>query len=270
MSLSHNIDILINIVIWVAIFWFVSNIYIFIVFLFNNFGIHGILFDLQFFGTDILSYIYRYLLLFGNIFLCVVLSLLSWIFVFWMIILLFIPSIIIIPIPMIPFIIPIPLQNIMLNMIPPFKALTERGILPWCLRIVYIFFSADSLKTKFSKSFTETYGLLYDDIKKILGEILQEPKHEVISENNNDINKLPSIDDNTNNKEIANKLINNDSYGDKKQVMELIEDELNLCFANKQSFKVPNANNILTSADDLNNYSECYAISAKSYLLSKL
>jgi len=269
MSNLSFIDTIINITIWVLLFWFVSNIYILIVFIFNSANIYGILFDWQFFGTDILSYGHRFLLILSNVFLCLVFSFLSWIFVLWMIILIFVPFIVPIFIPFIPFIIPIPLKFLMLYFIPPFRILTERGILPLCLRLLLIFVSTDTISTKFSKAFKETYGLFYDDIKNIVGEIAQNPETS-ISQYNNDTDKIPTVDNGNNNKEESKKLIKNDNLGRNKEVMELIEEELDLCLKSKQSFTTPDINKGLSSATDMNKYAECYAISAKAYFDNKL
>jgi len=270
MSNLSVIDTTINITIWVLLFWFISNIYILIVFIFNSANIYGILFDWQFFGSDMISYTHRFLLILANLFLCLVLSLLGWIFVFWMIILIFVPFIVPIFIPFIPFIIPIPFKFLMLYFIPPFKLLTERGILPLFLRIVLIFFSADSIKNKFQNSFKATFALFYDDIKKVLGEVFAEPTTR-IAKNDNDINQLPTVDDGTDNKRKSEKVIEEDKANKNKEAMDLIDEELQLCLKSKQTFNTPDTkNSVVNSASDMNNYSECYAISIKSYLDNKL
>ena len=104
MSLRSTIDSIINFTIKVFVFWFISNIYIFLQFLFNSIGIFGLLFDLQFFGSDILGVLLRIIVFFATFYISIVLSILFWIFVFWMIIKIFVPYIIIVPIPFIPFI----------------------------------------------------------------------------------------------------------------------------------------------------------------------
>ena len=265
-----GLDFLINLVILVFVFWLLSNIYIFIIFIFNSFGIKGILFDWEFFPSDYIGYGFRVLITLSNIFLCVMLSFLWWIFVLWMIIIIFVPFIIIIPIPFIPFFIPIPLKFLMLAFIPPFRTLTERGILPWVLRLVLIFISADSIKSKFSQAFSTTYGVFYDDIRNIIGDILGKPTLSV-TYNENDVNKVPNVDEGTDNKELAKKEINDDNSGRNKKVMDLINEELELCIKSKQAFTLPNSKTgALKSAQDMKNYSECYAKSVKSYLDNKL
>jgi len=269
MSNLSVIDTIINITIWVLLFWFISNIYILIVFIFNSANIYGILFDWQFFGSDMISYAHRFLLILANLFLCFVLSLLGWIFVFWMIILIFVPFIVPIFIPFIPFIIPIPLKFLMLYFIPPFRILTERGILPLCLRLLLIFVSTDAIKTKFSRAFKETYGFFYDDAKNIVGDLAQNPETS-ISQYNNDTDKIPSVDNENNNKEEAKKLMKNDEMGRNKEVMDLIDEELQLCLKSKQTFTTPDTNKSLTSASDMNNYLQCYSQSATAYFKNKI
>jgi len=270
MSALNTLDTLITIFIYVFIFWFLSNVYFFIVFVFNCFGMRGILFDMQFFGSDVCGYIHRFLIALANLFIGFMLSLLGWIFILWMIIIIFVPFIIIVPIPFIPFFIPIPLKFMMLYFIPPFKLLTERGILPLFLRIVLIFFSADSIKNKFQNSFKATFALFYDDIKKVLGEVFAEPTTR-IAKNDNDINQLPTVDDGTDNKRKSEKVIEEDKANKNKEAMDLIDEELQLCLKSKQTFNTPDTkNSVVNSASDMNNYSECYAISIKSYLDNKL
>lgn len=270
MSALNALDTLINFCIFVLIFWFCSNVYIFIVFIFNSVGIRGILFDSEIFFTDYIGYFHKLLIAFANLFLSYILSLLLWIFISWMIILIFVPFLIIIPIPFIPFFVPIPLKFLMLHYIPPYRLLTERGILPLCLRLVLIFFSADSIKSKFQQSFKATFALFYDDIKKVLGEFVGKPVG-TITKSDSDINQLPTVDDGTDNKRKSSKVIEEDNANSNKEAMELIEEELQLCLKSKQTFTTPdNKNSVVNSASDMNNYSECYAISIKSYIDNKL
>ena len=271
MSNLSLLDTIINVTILVLMFWFTSNIYIFIVFIFNCANMYGILFDWQFFGTDVLGYGHRLLLILADLFLCFIFSLLGWIFVFWMMILIFVPFIVPFFIPFIPFVIPIPLKFLMLYFIPPFRILTERGILPLCLRLLLIFVSTETLTKKFSSAFNETYSFLYEDTKKILGEIGQ-PIKIAISDNDEDKDLLPTVDgDNAKeNKDEANKIIKNDSSGRNKEVMDLIDEELQLCLKSKQSFTTPDNKNSFSSVTDMNKYSQCYATSVKSYLDNKL
>ena len=104
-------------------------------------------------GNTSVLYIFVYLLLYYlYIFMMPVynscLWFLLWIFVFWLIIKYIIPVIILIPIPMIPFIIPIPIRQILLDYVPPFKALTDAGILPLMEKVLFTIISPQKVKRK--------------------------------------------------------------------------------------------------------------------------
>jgi len=269
MSLLSFIDTIINLTIKVLIFWCISNFYILLVFVINCCGIYGVLFDLEFFGSDICWYIHRFILILADIFLCLVLLSLAWIFIFWMIIKIFVPHIILVPIPIIPFIIPIPLKSLMLRFIPPFQTLTDRGILPLCLRLALLFFFSEAfLKDKFGKAISDTYNVFFDDIKGVLGEIFKKPEPE-IHDKEKTPNEISTIDDGTNNEKTAKKIIDDDSKGRNKEVMDLINEELEICMKSKQSLSLPNSG-ILSSVNDFNNYAECYSRSIKAYIDNKL
>ena len=267
MSLRSTIDSIINFTIKVFVFWFISNIYIFLQFLFNSIGIFGLLFDLQFFGSDILGVLLRIIVFFATFYISIVLSILFWIFVFWMIIKIFVPYIIIVPIPFIPFIIPIPLKQLMLEMIPPFKVMTERGILPLIERLFYRIISNQTIKNKFINTFQDINRFLYDEIKDTIGDInrIIEYKLPIKPPEENNY-KLETVDDNTDNEIKAKEEMEN---SDNKKVMELINQELEICMKSKQTFQTPNSG-IFTGVNDLNNYSECYSRSIRAYINNKL
>jgi len=98
---------------------------------------------------------------------------LLYIFAFWMIIKIFVPIIMLFLIPIPPLILPIPLQILMLETIPPFRRLTDRGILPLMEKILNIFVSNQDIRKKFEKSFVSTYGFLYDEFNNILGDFIK-------------------------------------------------------------------------------------------------
>ncbi len=266
MSLRSAIDSIINFTIKVISFWFFMNIYIFIQFIFNTIGIFGVLFDFQFFGTDIIGGILRVILSFATIYITLVLSVLFWIFVFWMIIKLFVPHIIIVPIPFIPFIIPIPLKNLMLDLIPPFKVMTERGILPLIERIFYRFISNETIKNKFVYSFQDVNRFLYNEIKDTIGSINKLINYKQPDKPPESNYKIDTIDHNTDNDIKAKEEY---EKTDNKRVMELINQELEICMKSKQSFTTPESS-IFNGITDLNNYSECYSRSIRDYINNKL
>lgn len=265
-SLS-NIDLIIDITIKVFIFWFCANVYILIQFFFNSHGTYGILFDLQFFGSDFIGYIFRFLVMLANLFLCIVFAVLLWIFILWMIILIFVPFIIIFPIPIIPFFVVIPLKFIILFFVPPFKTLTDRGILPLCRKIIFRFlFSENNLKDKFSSSFGDIYHFLYDEIKNNIGDVVRKLNVNIPKEEEY---KIKTVDDGTNNEALATSIMEEDKKGHRnKEVMDLIDEELQICLKTKQAFTTPDSG-ILNGADNLKNYAECYSKSIKSYIKNK-
>jgi len=260
-----NIDFIIDIIIKVFIFWFCANVYILVQFFFNSHGTFGILFDLQFFGSDFIGYVFRFLVMLSNLFLCISFAVLLWIFILWMIILIFVPFIIILPIPFLPFFVVIPLKFILLFFVPPFKTLTDRGILPLCRKIIFRFiFSEKSIKDKFSSSFADIYNFLYEEIKNTIGDFARR-----VNVTKEDEYKIKTVDDGTNNEALAKSTMEEDKKGHRnKEVMALIEEELNICLKTKQVLTTPDSG-ILSGVDNLNNYAECYSKSIKSYIKNK-
>lgn len=265
-SLS-TVDKIIDITIKVFIFWFCANVYILIQFFFNSHGTYGILFDLRFFGSDFIGYVFRFLVMCANLFLCIIFAVLLWIFVLWMIILIFVPFIIIFPIPIIPFFVVIPLKFILLFFVPPFKTLTDRGILPLCRKIIFRFiFSEKTVKDKFTSSFGDIYSFLYYEIKNTLGDTIKKLNIQVEDEKEH---KIRTVDDGTNNEALAKSVMEEDRKGHRnKEVMDLIDEELQICLKTKQVFTIPESG-LLSGADNLKNYAECYSKSIKSYIKNK-
>jgi hypothetical protein len=199
--------------------------------------------------------------------------LLLWVFVFWMIIKILVPLIIIFPIPIIPFIFIIPLRPMLLEFIPPFKVLTDLGTLPLMLRICtrlinpqiftntlnYLFFPTvndvgNYLQTHISNAINNVIG---DDIKYLYQEQF---------DNNNDFNN----DD----KEDIKKYNEYKENNNVKSTMEKIEDDTNMCIKLNQNFKPYNssyASDIMTDIDNsLNPYNKCYSNAIKSYLKTSI
>lgn len=264
------IEAIINFTIKVLVFWTSYNFYVFIQFIFNSIGIFGILFDFQFFLSDFIAIIMLFLLLLSTLYLCFIFSILIWIFIFWMIIKIFVPFVIFIPIPIIPFIVPIPLKFLMLEYIPPFKVLTDRGILPMMEKIIFRFlFSQQSIKDKFSSSFSDIYSFLYSEVKTSVGELfgsieIKTPDKPEQTPNEN--HKIETVDDRTRNEEIAN---NELDKSENKEIMDLINEELQICLKSKQTLQTPDSS-ILSGTKDMNNYSECYAKSIKAFIDNKI
>mgnify|MGYP003349330288 CR=1 FL=1 len=266
MSLRSVIDAIIIFTIKVIAFWFLINCYIFLQFILNMTGFFGLLLDMQFFLTDIIAVIVGIILFILNFYMLIVFSVLIIIFIFWMIILLFVPSIIIVYI-IIP--IPIPLKFLMLEYIPPFKVLTERGILPLMKNIMNLFISNDTIINKFKNIFNGIYDFFYDELKNAFGDLFDKMGLKEIEKPNEpplEKTNIKTIDDGTDNPEIAKKEIKNI---ENDKVMDLINQELELCLASKKNATSPNDYEF-NSVANLNIYSSCYASSIRAYIKNKV
>jgi hypothetical protein len=216
-----------------------------------------------------------------TIYIYFVLYLLCWIFFFWLIILYIVPPLIFVFIPFIPFIIPIPLRFLILQFVPPFKQLTDKGVLPLMRRIIFRFFEffpQGKIKEWVKISAKDVYSFLFKEISSIfyfifklinINAILPEPDNKEISKGIQD-DEYPVEDDELNKKneeeEIFRKKDNENE--ETKKIQNLINEELNICLKSKQSFITSDKSQYETSfsgVNDMNNYSECYAQSIKSY-----
>ena len=266
------IEYIIDLVIKLVVAWVSLNSYFFIILVGQLFGFTGLLFDFEFFLSDLIGGVMRQ----GvnptiTFILYIIFCVLIWIFIFWMIIILYVPEIMIIPIPFIPFIVPIPLKSLILEYVPPFKILTQRGILPLMRRIIFgILFTESSIQDKFRGVFKETYGFLYDEIKTILGEFmidmkLEEPESQKISKGLQDDNhKVSTIDDGTDNAEKAK-----ETKEASANATDLIEEELELCMKSSASFTgvgTSSSDKLFTSFNDYSKYADCYSKYLKSYV----
>jgi hypothetical protein len=266
------IEYVIDLTIKLVITWVGLNTYFLLILIGSIFGFSGLFFDFKFFLTDIIGSFMRQ---FANpsitFILYIIFCVLIWIFIFWMIIILFIPEVIIIPIPFIPFIIPIPLKSLLLEYVPPFKILTKRGILPLMRRIIFgIIFKESTIQDKFRGIFIETYGFLYGEIKTILGEFMidlktQEPENKKISKGlQDDDYKVSTIDDGTDNAEKAK-----ETKDASANASDLIEKELELCMNSSKSFTgvgTSSSNKLMNSMNDYSKYADCYSKYLKSYV----
>lgn len=277
MSPEAFVELLINRTIQTFFYWFFHNSYIFIVFIMNIIGIHGILFDFEFFLSDWAAGLMLWVLFLASIFLWHVFAGLLWTFVFWMLTIIFVPFVIVIPIPIIPFFVPIPLKLVILEYVPPFKILTKRGILPFIRRNIFKFlFSEDTIKKKFKNTLIDTYGFLYDELKIIFGDLLKnvmpEPEPIILSKDIQDDEH--KIDINTGNEDENTKEDENNGEDSKnKKIQDLINEELEVCLKSKQSFLTSDLSSIESlygKIGNINGYAECYATSIKAYVDNKL
>ena len=276
-SLSNFIDVNITIFIFVFGFW---SLVLFIYFILFLCGINDI--DKRIVEglkeRELWAYLCMFigfLMIIATLYLNIVLYLLIWIFIFWIIIILFVPEIILVPIPFIPFIIPVPLKRPILEIVPPFKALTDRGVLPLMRRVIFRIFSEESFKNIFILGTSDIYSFLFEELKKILERVLlnnkssnlQNPGDQNISKDiQDDEIKMETIDDYNENEDEDYK----HEHKENQEVLDLINEELELCLISKQSFQTPDNNNYFQSVSDMNNYFECYSKSIKSYIDSKI
>jgi len=269
------LDKILHISIFLFIIWFLITIYYIYCFFYqfitiNPFEIHQFFTNhpferfLHFYFTPFIYFILSFIIL-------TKLYILLHIFVFWIIIIIFVPFIMIFPIPIIPFILPIPLKSILLEL-PPFKQLTDRGILPLLRRIIFgFFFTEDKLK-HFISSFFDINSFFYENIKNTLNDfiIINEPKnYNKISKGiQDDKYKTQTIDDNTDNEEISNQIINDDKNNINKNK---IIDEYLVCVKSKKSLNNYKDTNIYSNKiNDNQNELDCNFDNLKNYIKIKI
>ena len=223
----------------------------------------------------------------------ILLVILFWIFCFWMAIILFVPFVIVFPIPIFPFIFILPLKPLMLLLIPPFKTLTDLGTLPLIYRISSRLISGDI----FYDFFDYFLYPVADDVSKYLyfnaNQIVQEvsgydiadyylpPSDENINDefkNNNDdysgkTKDMKDLETNDNPEDIN---VYNEYKNDPviNEGMKKIEEETNICVNVRQKFKPYNSSyteDVQIDADNsFSPYNECYINAIKSYLKTSI
>lgn len=275
MSLNSFLEMLINRTIQVFFYWLFNNAYILLIQIAAFFGISCIFFNDCWFVTDFIGGLRNWSVFLAAVFLWFISGGFLWIFTFWMGIIMFVPYVIIIPIPIIPFIIPIPLKTVILEFVPPFKILTDRGILPFMRKIIFRFlYSEDIIKDRFKFALFDTYNFLYDEIKLILGDIFknvmpkQEPQNisKGIQDDEYEVT-IETDEDSTEEKAEEQKTTEN------KNIQDLINEELQVCLKSKQGFISSDMSSIealYSNMGNMNNYADCYATSIKAYIDNKL
>jgi hypothetical protein len=233
----------------------------------------------------ILSRISKYVILLS-------LVVLFWIFNFWMLIIIFVPLVIVFPIPIFPFIFILPLKSLMLLLIPPFKTLTDLGTLPTTYKIVSRLFSGE-LFYNFTNYFLYPTGsdissYLYYNANQIveetgydLADYYKPPPAEYIDDefkNKKDdysgkTREMKDLETNDDPKDI-------DTYNEYKNDpsisagMKKIEEETNICVSVGQKFKPFNSSyteDLQTDAENsFSPYNECYIKAIKSYLKTSI
>lgn len=223
---------------------------------------------------------------FGSVhILLILLILLLWIFVFWMIIIIFVPYIIIFPIPIIPFVFILPLKPILLAL-PPFSTLTETGTLPLVYKIISRLFNP-SIFENFLKYFiepvaTDLTDYFYYNTKQLFNEIFYYLTGNEI-DNSFNIDNFNNKNEDGRTKEMANDGIetndNKDDMNKYNQVkdspkikdgMAKIQEDTDLCMNMSQKFKLYNSSYSDDISTDIDNsitpYNKCYINAIKSYL----
>jgi hypothetical protein len=201
-----------------------------------------------------------------SIILLVILYIFLHIFGFWIIIILFVPFIIIVPIPIIPFILPIPLKYLLLL---PFQKLTDRGILPLMRRLLFGFFNEKTTKHLINSYYNIT-DFFYDNLKELINDfiIINEPRNEKISKGlQDDKYKTSTIDDE--NEETSRDIIKNES--DNTKMKDKIKEEYLLCVKSRKGMnKFGEDINISNMFNDIKSDFECNFENLKTYMKIKI
>jgi len=275
-------------------YYVLYNLYYIISFILFIFGLGGLNF---FASVPILSGILYCIFSIGyfinsNV-LIIILNILFWIFIFWMLIIMFVPFIIVFPIPIFPFFFIIPLKFLMLLLIPPFKTLTDLGTLQLVYRFFARMFSSDFYSNFFNQFLFPSAFDIGDYLYFNTSDIIQEYFNYNSFGNNNDnlffSNEPPNnqntvspdgrtqdmindgIDTNDNPDDIDkyNEFADTDKYS---AAMDKINEDTQLCINMAQKFKLYNSSYIDDVNTDINNatspYNDCYVKAIKSYLKS--
>ena len=237
--------------------------------------------------SPILYWFFYGLYMISKIISLVLIVILFWIFSFWMIILIFVPYVVIFPIPIFPFIFILPLKPLMLLLIPPFKTLTDLGTLPLIYRI-----SSRMINGEIFYNFIDYFlfpvgndisNYLYYNVNQIVREVsgydisdyyLPPPDENINDEfKNKDDDYMKDLETNDNPDDISkyNEYINDPVI---KEGMKKIEEETNICVNVRQKFKPYNSSytsDIQIDADNsFSPYNECYINAIKSYLKTSI
>lgn len=225
-----------------------------------------------FFSDTSLEYIFHgrigpFILYVLSYYLLYILYLLFHIFCFWIIVLIFVPFLIIVPIPIIPFVLPIPLKTLLLI---PFQKLTDRGILPLMRRIIFGIFSENSLKRHFINSTFNIYDFIYDNLKEMVGNfiVLNEPKNEKISKGiQDDKYKTSTVDDE--NEETSKKITKEENAN--KEMKKRVKEEYLICVRTKNSLNNYGENKIAANSANNKKYElDCNFDNLKKYIKIKI
>jgi hypothetical protein len=242
--------------------------------------------DYLYFIIWIIAFIFPIIAFIAGQIVRVQLCALFWIFVNWMLIKMLVPIIIIFPIPIFPFIFILPLRIMMLDLIPPFKVLTDLGTLPLLYRLVtriidpnvfndyfndmlkpsvtdigdYLFYHVRNLGKQYAN---ELYGDKPVDNNSKLGE-------ERVKKDNENIDNINGEDD----KKAIKKYDEYKETDNVKSSMDKIDQDTQICIGLNQQFKPYGASYTSEVSADMGNsinpYSKCYTAAIKSYIKTSI
>ena len=277
--MKNWISFLINFYILYITFVIVNILWQFFVFFKYILGVSLILpgdfwFPIPFWIVSIFQSIKWFVLLLASVYFKYSIAFLLWIFVHWMIIKYIIPKWWFVFIPFTPFIIPIPLRDPLLNYIPPFKDLTDAGLLPLMEKMLFLIISDISVKSKLGNGFDYIMDYLENSIKHIIKELFPnfniENEFKKLKMGNNYEPELPKQDNGLDLTEEQQNTLK-DKYNDDyyKIVLQTINIETENCI-NKNTIPItPDMNYIEKKSISLNNEGlklKCQAESISSYI----
>lgn len=286
MSLNFFIDVIITFTIMCFFIFIVILITLFIYNILNYSGIISIerhagtnpdnriiVFIIQIMRTSS-TYLFIYLLI-----VTVILSFTFWI---WLIILYFVPHLVFIGF------IPIPIKIPILEFVPPFKALTDRGVLPLIRRMnsrILDFFITrnsslhqDNLEDLFSYIFDESLRIIKDAFTKLF--LILNINYEIADfiPAKKKVTYIPpeiEMDEETIKDEAEAKKIQK-SYeedDDKIKLKNLINEEIAICIANKSKLltsDLSSSESLYQTQTNRSNYAQCYAKTINLYINNEI
>jgi hypothetical protein len=180
------------------------------------------------------------------------------IYMFWIFIIVYVPEWVYFPLTFIPFVLPIPLQRLLL-MIYPFPELTDRGVLPLMRRLIN-----RTIELEQSKSTTENtkdlFRYFYDDLKMLFNGILSQ-------EEDSDLSLLGERPTDANYRE--NQLKTKKKKEEPKEneetirMRQLIDDEVSICINSKLASRINDKS--FSGDSSINAYADCYSTGINSY-----
>lgn len=207
---------------------------------------------------------------------------LFWIYIHWLLIIIFVPFIIIFPIPIFPFIFILPLKPLMLELIPPFKVLTNTGTLPTMHKISRRVISDETYSNTFNYFFKPTMNDLniyfYSNIRQMISDIfyydiqdMYKPTPEKCKTSNQDIINSIETNDNPGDVDKYNEYNENKTIATTRRK---IEEDTELCTAMHTKFKEYNSSYLGDISTDIENsftpYNSCYIGAIKSYIKTNI